>query len=201
VTTQAALIFWIGHYRTWAESVANERCEISDASLNRVWDAASGVELTSQDRRSRALLLVGTRVDDAERPLETSRGATTQFYRENYVRYEAARALGGPFLLELQGWHRRRLGPAGGPLDAYYQGEHSTGLSFGDLSLVSGVEFDTDPGTPDLYFNGQVRYAVTRSLTVALFAGQRRGGLRCVSGVCRIFPPFEGGRLDVTWRL
>jgi hypothetical protein len=36
--------------------------------------------------------------------------------------------------------------------------------------------------------------------TVSLFVGQRRGALRCVSGVCRQFPPFEGARLEVTSR-
>jgi hypothetical protein len=36
--------------------------------------------------------------------------------------------------------------------------------------------------------------------TVNLFVGQRRGAVRCVSGVCRRFPPFEGARLELTSR-
>ena len=36
--------------------------------------------------------------------------------------------------------------------------------------------------------------------TVNLFIGERRGGLRCVSGVCRIFPPFSGAKLEVVSR-
>ena len=35
---------------------------------------------------------------------------------------------------------------------------------------------------------------------VSLFVGQRRGAVRCVSGVCRRFPPFEGARLEITSR-
>lgn len=35
---------------------------------------------------------------------------------------------------------------------------------------------------------------------VNLFVGQRRGAIRCVSGVCRQFPPFEGARLEITSR-
>jgi hypothetical protein len=36
--------------------------------------------------------------------------------------------------------------------------------------------------------------------TVNLFVGQRRGGIRCVSGVCRPFPPFEGVKLELSSR-
>jgi hypothetical protein len=36
--------------------------------------------------------------------------------------------------------------------------------------------------------------------SVNLFVGQRRGAIRCVSGVCRQFPPFEGARLEITSR-
>src|SRR5262249_4524083 len=35
---------------------------------------------------------------------------------------------------------------------------------------------------------------------VAVFVGQRRPALRCVSGVCRQFPPFEGAKLELTSR-
>ncbi len=36
--------------------------------------------------------------------------------------------------------------------------------------------------------------------TVSVFVGQRRGATRCVSGVCRQFPPFEGAKLEITSR-
>ena len=36
--------------------------------------------------------------------------------------------------------------------------------------------------------------------TVSVFVGQRRGATRCVSGVCRRFPPFEGAKLEITSR-
>jgi hypothetical protein len=35
---------------------------------------------------------------------------------------------------------------------------------------------------------------------VNVFVGERRGATRCVSGVCRQFPPFEGARLEITSR-
>ena len=36
--------------------------------------------------------------------------------------------------------------------------------------------------------------------TVTAFVGQQRGAIRCVSGVCRQFPPFEGARLELVSR-
>ena len=36
--------------------------------------------------------------------------------------------------------------------------------------------------------------------TVSVFVGQRRGAIRCVSGVCRRFPPFEGAKIEITSR-
>jgi hypothetical protein len=64
------------------------------------------------------------------------------------------------------------------------------------------------------YVNGGIQWRshqgedgspLTRTLgrlfdTVAVFVGQRRGAVRCVSGVCRQFPPFEGAKLEVTSR-
>jgi hypothetical protein len=36
--------------------------------------------------------------------------------------------------------------------------------------------------------------------TVNVFVGERRGALRCVSGVCRQFPPFSGAKLEIVSR-
>jgi hypothetical protein len=35
---------------------------------------------------------------------------------------------------------------------------------------------------------------------VQVFGGQRRGAVRCVSGVCRQFPPFEGANIELIVR-
>ncbi len=193
---------WVGRYDTWAESASNETCRTSDDDLNRVWDFAVGTEITSQERQSRAEAVVGSRIDETDRRISDGRGLETHvFYEEVYVRYDVIRALGGPFSLQLQGWHRRRRQTLGGPNETYTQAQHVTGFGWDKLTMSFGVELDTDPATPRRYFNGQAKYNITSGSNVALFVGQRRGGLRCVSGVCRIFPPFEGGRLDLTIRL
>jgi hypothetical protein len=202
VGADASVFVWVGRYHTWAESVTNEACEVSDSNLNRVWDIATGLEITSQRRRSRATGTIGARIDETDREIVDGRGfATHRFYQESYARYDVIRFIGGPWSLQLQGWHRRRLQSFGGPLDRYYQGQHLTGLTYAEFNAAVGFEYDTDPQTPDIYLNGQLGYELGAGSSLSLFVGQRRGGLRCVGGVCRIFPPFEGARLDLTVRL
>jgi len=199
---------WLGRYSSWAESVANERCHVADSNLNRVWDMAVGLEIASQRRRSRAQATVGARIDDTDRELSVAGGGTsgtsgtTQiFYRESYVRYEVSRWLARDWSLSLQGWYRRRYQAFGGPGDAYYQGTQSSGIAWSKLTLAFGFDYDTDPRTPDTYFNGQLTYRLAADSSLSLFAGQRRGGLQCVAGVCRVQGPFEGARLDISTRL
>jgi hypothetical protein len=192
---------WVGHYYTWAERVTNESCDTSSANLNRVWDLATGFEIASNDHKSRASFSVGARIDTAEEPIPTDQGDTTLYYRESYGRYDIIQHLGGPFSLQLQGWHRRRHQVLGGPAEPWFEGQHLTGVDWAPhLSAAFGAEYSTDPRVPDTYFNGQVTYKFTQSSSVGVFVGQRRGALRCVGGVCRVFPPFEGARLDATVR-
>ncbi|MEZ4226632.1 MAG: DUF6029 family protein [Polyangiaceae bacterium] len=197
-----SLFAWVGHYYSWAESVSNDACEISDANLNRVWDIAAGAEISSQKRKSRANFTVGGRMDNTDRVINDGFGETRVFYQESYARYDIIRFLGGPYSLQFQGWHRRRRQSFGGADEPWFEGQHLTGLDIAPhFSAAFGVEYDTNPQTPDTYFNGQLTYKFTSASSVSLFAGQRRGALRCVAGVCRIFPPFEGARLDAVFRM
>jgi hypothetical protein len=69
------------------------------------------------------------------------------------------------------------------------------------MSVIGGYDYTTEPAQPKRdYFSGTVQWDVTPSSSVRLFAGASRGGLRCVSGICRTFPPFEGVKLTATVR-
>jgi len=192
---------WAGYYHTFAESVANESCEVSKQTRNRVLDTALGVELHSRDRRSKMDISIGSRFDDADRDLPTAQGPTHVFYREVYTRHQGTWFLGGPFALELQGWHRRRHQTLGGPGAPWNEGDELIGLDYAPhWSFAAGFSYDTNPAVPPTYFNGQIAYRLSSDSSLSLFAGQRRGALRCVGGVCRVFPPFEGAALDLTLR-
>ncbi|HEY3256512.1 MAG TPA: DUF6029 family protein [Polyangiaceae bacterium] len=192
---------WAGYYQSFAESLANETCEVSHATRNQVLDSAVGVELRSRDRRSKMDISIGSRVDDSDRALLTDSGETHVFYREVYTRHQGTWALGGPFALELQGWHRRRHQTLGGPGVPWNEGDELIGFDYAPhWSVALGFSYDTNPAVPPTYVNGQLGYRLSSDSSLSLFVGQRRGALRCVGGVCRVFPPFEGAALDLTLR-
>ena len=65
--------------------------------------------------------------------------------------------------------------------------------------LAGGYEWTTRP-TADRthhFFNGSVQWNVTTASSIRFFIGGNRGGLRCISGICRDFPAFSGARLEV----
>jgi len=202
VGPHAVAFAWIGRYLTWAESVANEQCRTGSDNLNRVWDFASGLELVSADRRSRVTATLGTRFDDTARLVpDPNGGETNVFYRELYGRYEATKWLGGPFSLRLQGWDRRRHQTLGGVTTPWTELQQLVAVDYAPrLTAGAGFEYTGNPQFPPTYFNGMLGYNFDSSSNVSIFAGQRRGGLRCVSGVCRVYPPFEGVRVDATFR-
>jgi hypothetical protein len=200
VTGSTSTSAWVGRYVSSAESESNDRCE-SGARENRVWDLGVGLEARPVARPARWLITTGARFDDTDQSFAVNGGSSNAYYRELFTRYQISEPLGGPFTLELQGVHRRRREPVGGPIDAWFEGQHSTGIDWGQrLSAAIGVEYDTRPDVPHRYLNAMLSYRPSSALGFALFAGQRRGALRCVGGVCRIYPPFEGVRLDATFR-
>jgi hypothetical protein len=192
----------LSHYLTYAESAANETCRIEEQQLNRVYDASSGFALDSVDRSRHLEVVVGGRLDQAERDLTLQGGDTSHlFYREAYLRHVLELPLVEDFALTLTGRHRRRAQAEGGPGAPWSEGEEVLGLEWAEhSSLGLGAEYDTRPGVPHRYFNVELSHRPTPTTRVALFAGQRRGALRCVGGICRLYPPFEGLRLDVSVR-
>jgi len=192
----------LAHYLTYAESGSNEACAITSQQLNRVYDVSSGFGLDSHDRARHLELVLGSRLDQSERELTLAEGSRSHlFYGEVYLRHELELPLAGAFSWSLTGRHRRRVQAEGGPGVPWHEGEEVLGLEWaGHSSLGLGAEYDTRPGVPDTYFNIELSHRPTPSSRVALFAGQRRGAQRCVGGICRLYPPFEGMRLDVSMR-
>lgn len=191
----------VGYYHTYGE-VGPASCVAQASNLNRVWDIGQGLEANSDGGKSTTQVLLGTRMDDTDEPRVDAQGQqSTNYYREAYVRYDVVRSIGGESSVQFQGWHRRRHQLLGGPDHPWLQGITTTALQLGRTwNLAVGVEYDQNPAFPGTYFSGQVRYNINPASNVNLFVGQQRGGLRCVSGVCRVFPPFEGVRLESTLR-
>lgn len=199
VAREHTVYAWVGRATTWAER-GNERCETSEKNANHVWESGVGLDLRRSKLGARADIKLGSRSDDAGQELSSANGSHV-FYRELYLRYDVSVPIKGPVALELQGFHRRRREPDTGRSNRWLEGQHSTGIDWGaKLSFAVGTEYDTRPENSSSYFNVMATYRPSDAVSLGLFAGQRRGTLRCVGGVCRVYPPFEGARLDVTIR-
>jgi hypothetical protein len=215
---EASLYAWLGRYVSYSEIDAlNATCETEPELTTHAWDGAVGADLEFEKGRSFIKAWTGFRNTDrevAEQTVNTA-AATTAFYREGYIRYDVAKHISGDFTIQAQGWHRHRYEPDFA-IDSWNEGENYTALQWAPKwSFIFGYEYlaregcEPDPETGVChYVSGGVQYkaehndsALERLLnTVNLFVGQRRGAIRCVSGVCRRFPPFEGARLEITSR-
>lgn len=172
-----------------------------------VWDGLAGIELFFDDHLSHLFASTGGRNDT------TGEGVT--WYREFHAEYAFTKHLTGPYSLEITGRHRLRtevlqnLQAANGMAcvgtncsgPPWHEGSNYVALKVSPKYVFSqGFEYTSLFGQPSAYFNGSVRYNFRSDSSVVLFVGQQRGGLRCVSGVCRVFPAFEGARMEVTVR-
>lgn len=171
----------------------------ADEITNNVWDGTAGIQLQWDLNRSYLYALVGGRDD--------RRVNGELFYREWRAEYTFSKWIGGPYSIEFIGRHRIReedlqnLRGPGGTREPWLQGEHYTAFKVAPEWVISqGFEYTTQLGQPTYYVNGSVLYRFTSGSNVRVFVGQQRGGLRCVSGVCRMFPAYEGARVELTLR-
>ncbi len=177
----------------------NKSTSRADDITNVVWDGSVGMQLQWDQNKSYLYASMGVR-DDTKRNGEA-------YYREQRVDYTFSKWLGGPFSLEFIGNHRRRFeetlnlrGDSFTP-EPWVQGEHYTAIKIAPKWVFSqGIEYTSQIGYPSFYANAGVLWRFNSQSNVRVFFGQQRGGLRCVSGVCRIFPAYEGGRIELTLR-
>lgn len=221
---RTAVYAWVGAYRSYTETPTNELCtQINDSRRTDTLDTAVGIDFSRESGKSHARAWLGMR--KAERAIPTGgttvNGETDVLYYEGYLRYDFVKYLKGPFSLQFTGFHRNRYLPGSHPRP-WNEGENYTALHWSPhLSAIFGYEYSTRPGCDPArstnnqfeivlchYVSGGLTYrsGSTAKLldqifnTVNVFVGQRRGAIRCVSGVCRLFPPFEGARVELVSR-
>jgi hypothetical protein len=198
VTSDLLVYGWLGRYATWAET-GPPTCEIEDQNRNDVWDAAVGMEAHFEKKKSHAFVWIGAR-DDQRAERDPVSEPSDVYYREGYVRYDLLKRLSRTLYLQMQGMARRRHNNAETPIP-WWEGEHYTALQWNPhLSMAFGYEYITQEGVPDSYYNGSVRWRIDSDKNLRLFVGQQRGALRCISGVCRDFAPFEGAKVEAVVR-
>jgi hypothetical protein len=166
---------------------------------NTVWDGITGFEWTFDGENSHVFASGGVREDSVET------GAF--YYRERHLEYSIAKNLGGPYAIEIQGFHRVRWegdknqSVGSGVPRWWHEGENYVAFKIAPAWVLSqGFEYTSYIGDPTYYFNGAVLYRFTSGSNLRLFVGQQRAAFRCASGICRPFPAFEGARAELTVR-
>ena len=210
--------------RAYDNATGKERAQTAQElaeNTSNTWDTAVGSEILFDRGRSHSFAWIGARLTDREvAAVSPVAGETSTFYREGYIRYDVVKHLAGPYSLQVQGFHRHRYQPQefGEP---WNEGENYTALQWSPhFAGIVGYEYlaktgcrpRADADSPDIkichFMSGGLQWrsaqpnsAIERLFdTVNLFIGQRRGAIRCVSGVCRQFPPFEGARIEIVSR-
>ncbi|HKY39932.1 MAG TPA: DUF6029 family protein [Polyangiaceae bacterium] len=160
-----------------------------------IHDPYVGLELRWNSSRSHAFLSGGWRGVRLAGSNETVRA-------EGHVEIDLAQAVGADASVECHGLHSERRKNESPILDeAFREGSWSLGLQFHNWTLAGGYDYTTERVHPKRnYFNANLVWKVSASSTIRLLAGAARGGLKCVSGVCRTFPPFEGAKLSIALR-
>lgn len=206
VTDELVAYTTFGYFQTRSE-VPGGQCDrlgrsIADdksGTTNHVTDASVGLQWRFDEDRSIAFLNFTGRND------VTFKGEP--FYRELAAQYSITKYISGPYAIEFAGRHRYRsqenenLRGAGGEAEPWWQGEHQNALKVAPKWIVSqGFEYTTFLGLPTYYVNGSIFYRLSSESNLRVYVGQNRGGLRCISGICRLFPAFSGARVELTLR-
>lgn len=202
------LVYAQGIYALTKTEISGGRCDEmgktissvgADATTNRVFDGLGGFEWVYGQGRSHLFVYSGARDD--------TKLNGDPYYNEYYGQYTLSQHVSGAYSIELTGRHRLRreenqnVRVSGQGAEYWRQGEHYTALKIAPKWVISqGIEYTTQLGFPTYYLSGQVLYRFTSESNLKVFVGQQRGGLKCVSGICKVFPAYEGARVELTLR-
>jgi hypothetical protein len=170
----------------------------ADAPARHEWTLHTylGWELNAPDGE-RLLLQTGIRQEEAPRE-----GITR--LRMIHLDLDWSRVVVPGVDFQLHWTHELRERNIGAPTlqDAFNEGTFYASLNFVPTwSFTAQVEYLTNAQTDEPVFPGAfVQYRWSLDSFVRLFVGRAKGGLKCSGGICRIFPNFEGVKLETTFR-
>ncbi|MBK7400581.1 MAG: hypothetical protein IPJ34_31100 [Myxococcales bacterium] len=192
-----------GYFKNWNTDCTSDgsfSVTAPDDKASTILDFFGGFELRSTTDASYLLITAGTRRENL------SSGAP--YYFEGWVQIAGAKALEHGLSAEIDAWHRNRArnGIAWREGQTYLSFKHGS-----DWAGILGHEYTSEPanvlsGAALVWSNvqhylsvgGQLKFS--NALTLRVFAGQQRSALKCINGVCRIFPAFEGVKTEFIFR-
>jgi hypothetical protein len=177
-------------------------------------DPHGGLELRWQNGASHFFPSGGYRIEQcAPDNMECqANGFDGNYQQIGHVEWDFTQKLPRGMSIESQGWALFRRGdlvidvqPDGSQqFPWFYEGNGYLSFKWTPhLIFVLGYEWSTRPSprANQHFFNGSVQWNITTATSIRLWAGGTRGGLRCISGICRDFPAVTGAVLDLVVRL
>lgn len=181
-----------GLFRDWQGYADPDTLDIRPGTIH---DPYAGLEARWDGARSYAIAAAGWR-------LVTLAGSTV-VRGDAHAEVNVSQAIDDRWSLTLHALHQERKKHESPILDhEFREGTVDAGFRLRPWIAVSGgLDYTTEPTQPEQYYpHANVAWDITPSSSLRLFVGSARGGLKCVSGVCRIYPPFEGVKLTATLR-
>jgi hypothetical protein len=162
----------------------NEPGEDSELYQTHVF---GGFEYTFDDGGSRLNGAIGYRHE--QQPTQAVAVKTMSHFDIDYVQ-----ALGAGVALHLtSNTQFRTLEQRGYFWGSTFLGLEKAGL--GGATFELGYDgFDPSPGVRNVFYAVITNYELSERITLQGIAGNQRGGIKCVSGVCREWPAFSGVR-------
>ncbi len=165
----------------------------------RTWHAYAGVEWAFQNHRSRLNVSGGFRDTDRDGGPDFEDLKTLGHFEIDYLQ-----SLSQKTSMHLQVFHENRTLTDTSTTNHYVRGSSLFGF---EVSQLGGLTFelgydtqDTSEGAPTVFFAGILVWELSEVFRLRAIGGTQRGGIKCVAGVCRDFPDFAGGRLELISR-
>ncbi len=165
-----------------------------------IFDPYAGCEVGWQDGRSRGSVSGGVRNSYYAARAQQAGALAASVVHGKYL---ISQSISGPWSVELNGLHMSHRDRVVDALVPWMEGQAYLSLKRAGLFSVSlGYEYFTEAPTVTRpqYLNVNASWTVTQALTLRAFAGGQRGGIKCVNGICRNYPAFDGVRLEVVAR-
>jgi hypothetical protein len=179
-------------------------------------DPYAGAELRWNQGRSHLFASGGYRSErcayDDPVCVDSTPERNQEFQHVGHVEWDLTQALPHGVSLEAQGFSLFRRGDLTTTVDAagnlsypnWVEGDAYFAFKWSPhLVGTVGYEWSTRPSprVNQHYVNGTLQWNITTASSIRVFVGGTRGGLKCISGICRDFPSFTGARLEVVVRL
>ena len=158
-----------------------------------------GFELSFQGGKSKVSMEGGYRIDQQEKndSLSPVRDLT-HFYLSYIQAIRSSFSLSFSSDTEYKGYEV--VGEE--ELANYWYGSTFLGINKSNLGALT-FEFGYDTKRDDtrsFFYAGIAKWNMTQSSELRATVGSQRGGLKCVNGICREYPAFAGGKLEVISR-